>query len=125
MADYTVEEYIESRSGFNPTDPTIVDLIEHAKEEVGNFCESDKIYNKAVALLVMHWATLNDRIQVGSNSSEIVGAVTGEKEGDLSRTYKVHGDSKIDDPFLSQTVYGLEFISLGRKCIFKPRNRFM
>lgn len=125
MADFTISEYITSRSGYDPTASDMVILIEHAKKEVGMFSDKIEIYNKAIALLVMHWKTLDLKIQTGELATSIVGVIESEKEGDLSRSYKLYGATGKLDPFLSQTIYGLEFLSLGNKFIFKPRNRFI
>lgn len=123
MADFSIEEYISSRSSFDPAEEPIVTLIEHAKIEIGNFEFDERIYNKAVSLLVLHWATLGARVQGDEQSSNVVGGISGEKEGDLSRTYKVHGEKNISDAFLSQTSFGLELLSLRKRFIFTPRNR--
>ena len=120
MADVTVAEYIENRSTFDPLDPTIVALITQAECELAQFC-NDTLSNKAVALLVMHWATLAAN---GSQGSGSTGTVKSLKEGDLSISYgSFSSNNQGIDPFLALTPYGLELWSLIRGCTFTLLNR--
>jgi hypothetical protein len=120
MADVTIAEYIETRSKFDPLDPIIVALITQAECELAEFC-SETLTNKAVALLVMHWATLADN---GSQGSGSTGTVKSLKEGDLSISFGSFSSSNQGvDPYLALTPYGLELWSLIRGCTFTTLNR--
>tara|TARA_Y100000310_G_C20703455_1_gene832270 strand:+ start:4552 stop:4926 length:375 start_codon:yes stop_codon:yes gene_type:complete len=116
----TVAEYIEDRSDFDPNDPVIQALITQAECELAEFC-SDSLTNKAVALLVMHWATLANN---GSQGSGSTGTVKSLKEGDLSISFGSFSNSSHGvDPYLALTPYGLELWSLIRGCTFTTLNR--
>lgn len=73
--------------------------------------------NTAVALLALHWMTLNER-KGGS-----AGAVVSETVGDLSRTYaqtQAQGTSGQD---LGSTRWGQQLLALRRSTILGVRNR--
>ena len=82
-----------------------------------------KLYPKALSYFIAHMRTLNDMIASavsdGSNagdSSLMMGAITSEKEGDLSRSYSDgSGTSASDSDYeslLKKTLYGRLFLQL-------------
>ena len=118
---FTVAEHISARSSIDPNDAAVQKLILMAEEEIDNNWCDDNTRNKAVALVVMHWSTLP---KDGSGNNSSVGAVKSEKEGRLARSFGFHG--KVDfsnNPYWSQTNYGLELMSLQKSNFFKPMNR--
>lgn len=82
-----------------------------------------ELYPKALSYFIAHMRTLNDMIASavadGSNagdSSLMMGAVTSEREGDLSRSYAdgsgtSAGDSDYES-LLKKTMYGRLFLQL-------------
>lgn len=95
-------------------DPNIDDFIAEAEKETGTVYGD--LRDKAVALLVMHWLEMRDR---GGTS----GMIKSEREGDLSRSYGLSGQTT--DDYLSQTAWGLELLDLRRATIFRYGNRFV
>ena len=74
-----------------------------------------KNYEKATGLLVLHWLTL-EKIGGTTGAGTVAGAVTHEKEGELSRSIGSIGSSSSKDlfPFLGSTSYGRELDGLIR-----------
>jgi hypothetical protein len=122
----SIEQIILSKSNgrYTMAKPYINDLIIQASDETGN--SYGKHRNKAIALLVMHWLTLEDN---SSNTTGAVGQIVGQQEYGLSITRAFSSSSNssqggmFDDAYLKQTQYGLELISLKRKCIFPLHSR--
>tara|TARA_R100001480_G_scaffold7635_5_gene15602 strand:- start:1757 stop:2134 length:378 start_codon:yes stop_codon:yes gene_type:complete len=117
----TIAEYISNRSDFDPLDPVILALIDQATCEIESMC-NETLTNKAIALLVMHWATLAAN---GSQGSGTTNSISSLKEGDLSISYgsSSSNSNQGGDSYLSLTPYGLELISLIRGCTFTTLNR--
>ena len=120
MANTTVADYISNRSTFDPNDSKTLALIDQAECEIAPMC-SDALTNKAVALLVMHWLTLESN---GSQGSGSTGTVKSLKEGDLSISFgSFSSNTQGVDPYLALTPYGLELYNLIRGCTFTVLNR--
>lgn len=92
----------------------VIGLIELAEAETGPAAYGD-LRPTAVALLTLHWLTLQERGKGGAS-----GVITSETEGDLSRTYATP-DSGITD--LSATIWGQELERLGKKTTLSFINR--
>ena len=112
--------------GFS-TDTRLDDFIALA-ETVTSETNFGEKYNYAVALLVLHWLTL-DAQGGGSESSSgsgVVGGIKSEKEGDLARSYgggASGSNAQPSDDYLRSTSFGQELLFLRRSCLFLPRNR--
>ncbi|MEE9374565.1 MAG: DUF4054 domain-containing protein [Saprospiraceae bacterium] len=118
----TIGEYITTRSGgrFDPLDATTILLIGQAECELTFLC-NESVSNKAIALLVMHWLTLEEN---GSQGSGSTGTASKLKEGDLSIEFMMSSNNNQGiDPYLGLTPYGLELWRLGRNCIITIGNR--
>lgn len=110
------------RSPVFAADALLDDFIAIATDLTSTTAFGDKLY-QAIGLRVMHMMALKVRDEE-SGSSGPGGAITSEKEGDLSRSYGK--SSTASDPTdLASTSWGLELKALQRMCIFKPRNRMM
>jgi len=95
-----------------------------------------KLFPKALAYFIAHMRTLNTMIAVavggGGNAGDehlTAGALTSEREGDLSRGYGSNskGDTSNSDELLKKTLYGQMFLQL-RDMVIVPvtvRPRFM
>lgn len=91
------------------------------KERFGAF------YHEAMAYYVAHKALLHQMIaNTGGASGGVVGgAITSEREGDLSRSYgSAGGTSKSYVDTLDKTVYGLEFKRIRDMCLVGVCTRF-
>lgn len=117
----TVDEYIQTRSTFDPTTPDNVKLIAQAELQLGTHCNED-LTNLAVALLVMHWLTIAAN---GSQGSGGTGSPQELEEGDLRISFASISSSSKIDPFLAMSSYGIELFWLGKKCLLTPMNRMM
>lgn len=117
----TVDEYIETRSTFDPSTSDNIKLIAQATCETGFHC-SETLTNKAIALKVMHWLTLAAN---GAQSSGSTGSAKSLKEGDLSISFASTTSTSMGDQYLSSTPYGLELIELGKQCFLTPLNRMV
>ena len=115
---------IELRSSTLVLDPSVDDLIIEAEKETGPVYGD--LYDKAVALLVLHWLELKHRSGDGAGGGTTTGMITQEKEGDLSRSYGTGSSSGSSgyDQYLSQTTWGIELLDLKRSTIFAYGNRF-
>lgn len=83
-------------------------------------------YHEAVAYLVAHKAVLHQSIaSEGAGSNALVGGITSEHEGDLSRSYGSGGSGArgYTDTF-DKTLYGLEFKRIRDMCIVPVATRF-
>ena len=101
--------------------PLINDWIAEAETCIGDI-EPEETRSKAVALYTCHLLALNSRELSGD--SGVVGAISSESEGDLSRSYKLTGDMSELDTYLSQTSYGLRLLHIVRANTFYVMNRF-
>ena len=89
-------------------------------------------YETAVALRVLHIFAVeakhagNPGTGSSSGGGYAGGALTGEQEGSLSKSFATP-NSALSSRWanLTSTAYGLELIDLTRGCIFNPRNRMM
>jgi hypothetical protein len=86
------------------SDQTVLAWLSIATEMVAADCATDK----AVAPYAAHL------MQVTASAGESVGAVTAEKEGDLSRSY---GELRNSEDWLGTTSYGQLFLELTRACV--------
>lgn len=100
----------------------LINLHKHhvSKSRFGEF------YYEAVAYYVAHKAALHQLIAAnGADNGSVVGGITSEHEGDLSRSYGsggsgVHGYTDT----LDKTIYGLEFKRIRDMCIVPMATRF-
>lgn len=100
----------------------LIDINKHyvSKEKFKSF------YYEAVAYLVAHKAILHQSIaSEGASSNALVGGITSEHEGDLSRSYGSGGSGTrgYTDTF-DKTLYGLEFKRIRDMCIVPVATRF-
>jgi len=84
--------------------------------------------NLAVALRVCHTLALEERNGADQSVSPQTdsgsgtgGAITQEKEGQLSRSYGVASKISESQPNLSATKYGLQLLELMKSCLVLPR----
>jgi hypothetical protein len=89
-------------------------LIPYAAEELSESALGDR-YNKAVALLTLHWI-YKDRNAGGGG-----GAITSEREGDLARSYATPANPTDYDG----TSWGMELQGLIRRTILGVRNQMV
>jgi len=116
----TVEGYIATLGPIFVGNALIPDLKEQYDLEVGTVFKR-AIRNKAIALLVLHSLTLNNRDTAGLGAP---GALKREKEDRLEREFLTDFTLIKDYPDLAQTQYGVQYIRLMKSCIIAPRNRF-
>ena len=88
-------------------------MITYAKSKIQD-CGYGEQYNDAIALLVLHLYEVNDRGGSG-------GAVTSEKEGQLSRSFGTAASSSS----WGDTSWGRELQTLSSSIHFGPRTRMM
>ena len=119
MATVTVAEYIDNRSTFSSGDAKTIALITQAECELASFC-NDTLSNKAVALLVCHWLTLEAN---GTQAAGIVGSAKSLEEGDLSISFGIMTSKTHIDPYLALTPYGVELWRLTKSCFITTTNR--
>lgn len=115
MGYTTVAEIIALRNPNLPTAQTDrqADMIALATLQLDADVYGTKI-NQAIALLVLHWFEMENRSGSG-------GALSGETEGGLSRSYAVTASSSD----WGNTAWGQELQTLTRSRVFFPRNRMM
>lgn len=111
----TPKEIIVLRTPQYSGESRLDDLITLAGEQTGTAFSNCR--NLAIALLVLHWLTLE------TQNNGTSGSIISEKEGDLQRAYSTSFVISQKYPDLSQTSYGLELIRLRKSCLFNPRNR--
>lgn len=119
----TVLGYIGTRAPTKLSDSRVTsgDLEEQVKLELDPKIFKGDLFNKAVALLMLHAMAMDDRDTGGAG---VGGAISEEQEDRLKRKYLIDfGLTKLF-PDLSQTRWGLEFIRLRRSCVITPRTRF-
>jgi len=115
-------EYVQARAPAFALKANITTLLSQAELETGdNYCGSEDMHNKAVALLTCHWLAMAERDLSGTGPS---GTITSEKEGDLARSFgNMLGEN--NNSFLSQTSWGCELIQLQNSTMILPTNRFI
>jgi hypothetical protein len=104
-------------------DATLDSYIELAEDCLSEeaFCNK---YQNAVALQVLHWYSLSNRLSAGGPGGSIPGAVASLKEGDLQISFRsTFTSADAGDAELAQSKYGLELLALRRSCVFAARNR--
>ena len=109
----TIEVIIGLRSSVVALKADLADMIIYAKSKIQECAYGDQ-YNDAIALLVLHLYEVNDRGGSG-------GAVTSEKEGQLSRSFGTAASASS----WGDTSWGKELQTLSRSINFGPRNRMM
>jgi hypothetical protein len=99
------------------------ELLSDATDWVGSTFTACGQTNKAIAMLIMHWLTLE--ANGGGSGNAVTGSVKSKKEGDLSQTYAVGSSSNSNGPdgYYQQTVYGQEYLQIRYRCIMRPMNR--
>lgn len=120
----SINEIIVLRSPDLNGDTRLPGMIELAKQLTSDVNFGDK-YNHAVALLVLHWLTL-DAQGGGSSSSSgsgVVGGIKSEKEGDLSRSYGIPSSTNDKAAYFNSTSFGAELMHIWRSCLILPRTR--
>ncbi len=100
------------------------DLLTLARSTVGTVFNACGKTNYAIALVIMHWLSLEE--QSGGTGNAQSGSIKSKREGDLSITYgsSSSGSNSIN-PYWGQTAYGLEYINLKKSCIMGARNRMI
>lgn len=124
---YTALQFIQVRAPSFATDSRINTMLDMASQEIGSEPSLNAMREKAKALLVMHWLTLEQRGNgVSGSAGAAGGAITSETEGSLSRSYGSSGVALAERyPDLTLTAFGLELIGLYRKTIISVRNRMV
>lgn len=115
----SVQSYIDTRAARYSADARLPELQAQAELEVGTVFGS--LRYKAVALLMLHWLTMDDR---DSGGLGVGGAISMEREGSLQRQYLLDFSVTKQNPDLAQTKWGLEYVQLKKSCIIKPMTRF-
>lgn len=98
-------------------------LVTLAKNTMDSGIFGDK-YEYAVALMVLHWLTIETMCggdNTNSGGVSISGAVTGYKEGDVQISYTAPTSIRRED--LNATTYGRELKALQVAVSFKARTR--
>lgn len=106
-------QIVEARAPEFEGAPRIADLLALAEQQTAQSAAWGAHRNTAVALLVLHMLTLQDRAQGGAP-----GPVTSETEGQVSRTYGWSGKYG----HLASTNWGLELQALRKACFIGARN---
>ena len=126
MADFTAEQIIAVRAPQYQGNLRIPLLLELAEEFTGDKVPVVTPRENAKALLVLHWLSLDDRLQNGNAG---VGAIQEEKEGELTVKYgnsssnimAFNSDMK---GYLAQTVWGLELYAFLKRYIVLAVTRY-
>ena len=109
----TITQIVVLRNPSITEDSRLTSMIELAETRLQE-CTFGDNYNEAVALLVLHMYEISDRGGAG-------GAVTSEKEGQLSRSFGAAASSGA----LDATSWGQELNRLTLGFTFLPRTRMM
>ncbi len=98
------------------TDADVNAMIEIAKPHV-SASRFGSFYEQAVAYRAAHEFALQALVQsAGSTGAALTaGALTGEREGDLQRTYNIDMSNRVPD-LLDRTYYGKQFKALVGRC---------
>ena len=125
MATGTAKQIIAVKSPSFASDTRLDDFIVLAAYYVSESAYGAR-YQYALALIVLHWLTL-DAQRGGSSTSSgsgVGGAITSEKEGDLARAFGAPSSSKKDaDAYWNGTIFGQEFLSLRAHYVLTPHHR--
>lgn len=122
MATGTAQQIIAVKSPSFAADPRLADFVTLAAFHVTAAAFGDR-YQYALALVVLHWLTLD--AQHGGSATVSAGgggAVVSEREGDLQRSYSVP-DASSRESYYSTSIYGQEFLALRRGAFFCPSSR--
>lgn len=128
MADVSATEVINNRSKKYSGDQRIPFLLNLAEEFTGDRIPAVTSREYAKALLVLHWLTLDDRVN-DSDGNCGTGTISEEKEGELSVKYSptahnvMYFTSDLKG-FLAQTVWGLELYSFMKRFFVPVVTRF-
>lgn len=130
---FSALQTIQLRAPQWSTDPRLVSLIAMAEQGLSQTVCGDR-YGEAVGLKVLHWlakeaAAGGDPGTGSSSGSGSTGVLTGEREGQLSRSYaKPYSGSSgsgisagLED--FTTTSFGRELIALLKQVTFSARNR--
>lgn len=123
----TAQEIIVLKSPSIPDDTRLDDFVNLAKFSIASSTFGDK-YEYALALLVLHWLTLEAQTggSATTSGSGASGGVTGKKEGQLSINFGgVPSSVSERRAYLMSTQFGQELLGLWNACIFSARNRFI
>lgn len=123
----TAQEIVVLKSPSIPADTRLDDFIELAKFHISENTFGDK-YEYALALLVLHWLTLEAQTGGSSTSSGsgAVGGVSSKKEGQLSINFGgMPSGTSERRAYLMSTQFGQELLQIWNACIFTARNRFV
>lgn len=126
MAISTAQQIIALKSPDHASDPRLDDFVKLSKFHISQTVFGTK-YQYALALMVLHWITL-DAQGGGSSSSSgsgVVGGIKSEKEGDLQRTYNLPSGKDERDSYLRGTVFGSELLQLWKTIILIPRTKMV
>lgn len=110
----------------NVSDENVTTMIELQGVRISPKAFGDK-YNLAVAYLTAHAFKVDEMLKGGGASSGglLSGAITSEKEGNISVGYSSPSTSQYNDGSLySKTAYGLLFLELRSQCIIPVMTRF-
>lgn len=128
----TPQEIITLRAPQFSSDARLDDMVTLATTLTGS--EYGEQRNYAIALLVMHWMTLEAMRNAQKDETGVVtdsgiataGGIKSESEGQLSHTFGGGGSEMSNrNPELSSTGWGLELLELRNGTLFLPRNRMM
>lgn len=125
---FTAQQTIALRAPQWSADPRIAALTTYCQQGLSAEVFGDR-YGEAIGLKVLHILALEYRNGGNpgtgtSGGSGTGGAVTAEREGDLSRSYSTgQASGSWDD--LDSTQYGQELKRLMRSTILSPLNRRM
>ncbi len=122
----TATQIIALKSPDHAADSRLDDFIELAKFYINQTVFGTK-YQYALALVVLHWLTLDARGGGSSTSSGsgVAGSIKSEKEGDLQRSYSVPTSKNERKEYLMGTVFGQELLQLWNTFILMPRTKMM
>lgn len=113
----TPKEYIQLRAPGYYSKVNLDAMIILADKKTGEY-DTQELRDEAIALLVCHWYAKQD---ISSNGT-VVGTITSESEGEISRSYGGIIQNTIDNTDLASTSWGIELYNLQRLNVF-PYNR--
>lgn len=116
----TAQQIIELRASQYIGDARVPDFIALSTQLTGAVFGDDK--QLAIALRALHMLALADR---GSSVTGTAGAITQEKEGQLSRSYGASAQNDQRFPDLSQTSWGRELLALQNMSIMGYRDKLI
>ncbi|MGL6013405.1 MAG: DUF4054 domain-containing protein [Shewanella oncorhynchi] len=96
------------------SDPTVLNWIGIASLRGSTECLDDEMAAMAQAYYAAHLMSLNASAASSGGIASSVGAITMEREGDLSRSYgSVKGS---DSNPIGRTSYGQQYLEITRPC---------